>query len=43
MATWIRGVERVAARLVTVTDDDPLGLYRTFVAIISLTRSIVER
>jgi D-amino peptidase len=43
MATWIRGVERAGARTVIVTDDDPLRLYRTFVTIISLTRSIVER
>jgi len=28
---------------VTITDDEPLRLYRTFVTIISLTRSIVER
>ena len=43
MSTWIRGVERAGARVVTITDDDPLRLYRTFVTIISLTRSIVER
>lgn len=43
MSTWIRGVERTGARVVTITDDDPLRLYRTFVTIISLTRSIVER
>jgi D-amino peptidase len=43
MATWIRGVERADARVVTITDDEPLRLYRTFVTIISLTRSIVER
>ena len=43
MATWIRGVERADVRVVTITDDEPLRLYRTFVTIISLTRSIVER
>jgi len=43
MSTWIRGVERAGARAVTITDDEPLRLYRTFVTIISLTRSIVER
>ncbi len=43
MATWIRGVERDDVRRVTVTDDDPLRLYRTFVTVISLTRSIVEQ
>ena len=43
MATWIRGVERADVRVVTITDDDPLRLYRTFVTVIALTRSIVER
>ncbi|HEX4280973.1 MAG TPA: M55 family metallopeptidase, partial [Solirubrobacteraceae bacterium] len=43
MATWIRGVERAGVRTVTITDGEPLRLYRTFVTIISLTRSIVER
>jgi D-amino peptidase len=43
MATWIRGVERAGARTVKVIDDDPLRLYRTFVTIIGLTRSIVEQ
>jgi D-amino peptidase len=42
MATWIRGVERVGVRTVSMTDDDPLGLYRSFITIIALTRSIVE-
>ena len=42
MATWIRGVERADTRVVTMTDDDPLRLYRSFVTIITLTRSIVE-
>lgn len=43
MATWIRGVDRAGTRTVTVADEDPLRLYRTFVTIIALTRSIVER
>jgi D-amino peptidase len=43
MATWIRSVERTAARTVSVTGQQPLDLYRTFVTIITLTRSIVER
>jgi D-amino peptidase len=43
MSTWIRGVERTATRTVAIRDEDPLRLYRTFVTIISLTRSIVER
>jgi D-amino peptidase len=43
MATRIRGVQRADTRTATITDDDPLSLYRTFVTIIALTRSIVER
>ena len=43
MSTWIGGVERSGPRVVSVTDDDPLHLYRTFVTIIALARSIVER
>ena len=42
MATWIRGVERQSAKVVTITDTDPIQLYRTFVTVIALTRSIVE-
>jgi D-amino peptidase len=42
MATWVGGVQRVDARTVTITDDDPIRLYRTFVTIVALTRSIVE-
>jgi D-amino peptidase len=36
-------VQRAGARTVTVTDEDPLRLYRSFVTIIALTRSIAER
>ena len=43
MATWIRGVQRGGPRAVAITDDDPLRLYRTFVTIVALTRSVVER
>jgi D-amino peptidase len=43
MATWIRGVERVAARTVHVASSDLLDLYRTFVTIVTLTRSLVDR
>lgn len=41
-ATWIRGVHRLDNRTVSFTDDDPLALYRTFVTLVSLTRSLVE-
>jgi D-amino peptidase len=40
MATWIHGVDRAGARTVSLTDDDPLRLYRSFVTIIALTRAI---
>jgi D-amino peptidase len=43
MATWVRDVERAGVRSVTVTGNDPLQLYRTFVTVVALTRSIVER
>ena len=43
MALWIRGVERVNARTVNVVSDDLLGLYQTFVTIVTLTRALVDR
>jgi D-amino peptidase len=43
MATWIRGVERSSARSVKVTSEHLLDLYRTFVTIVTLTRSLVDR
>jgi D-amino peptidase len=42
MATWVQGVQRTDTKTVTITDDDPIRLYRTFVTIVALTRSIVE-
>jgi D-amino peptidase len=42
MATWIRGVERTGTRTVALRDEEPLRLYRTFVTIVALTRSLVE-
>lgn len=42
MATWLRGVERADAKTVTMTDDDPLRLYRTFITAVILTRAIVD-
>lgn len=43
MALWIRGVERVNTRTVRVVSDDLLGLYQTFVTIVTLTRALVDR
>jgi D-amino peptidase len=41
-ATWLRGVHRESSTTVHFTDDDPLRLYRTFMALVFLTRSLVE-
>lgn len=41
-AAWVRGVERVAGRTVEFVDDDPLHLFRTFITLVYLTRSLVE-
>ncbi len=42
MATWVAGVERADTRTVTVTDEDPIRLFRTFITVVLLTRAIVE-
>jgi D-amino peptidase len=42
MATWLRGVERTGTSTVSMIDDDPLRLYRTFVTAIFLTRGVAE-
>jgi D-amino peptidase len=41
-ATWIGGVTRVDGRTVSFSDDDPLRLFRTFMTLVFLTRSLVE-
>ena len=43
MALWIRGVERVGSRTVTISSEDLLELYRMFVTVVTLTRSLVDR
>lgn len=42
MATWLTGVRRTGTSEVSITDDDPLRLYRTFVNAVLLTRDIAE-
>jgi D-amino peptidase len=42
MATWIGGVERTGDRSISLADDDPLALYRRFVAVIAVTRGLGE-
>jgi len=41
-ATWIRGVTRVDPRRVHFSDADPLSLYKAFMTLIYLTRSLAE-
>jgi D-amino peptidase len=41
-ATWLRGVERVRSTGVRLADVDPLRLFRTFMTLVFLTRSLVE-
>ncbi len=42
LATSLRGVEQVGPMTVRMVDDEPLRLYRTFIAAIYLTRVLVE-
>jgi len=42
MATWLPGTERVNAKEVKFTDEDPLDLFKRFITTVILTRSIVE-
>jgi D-amino peptidase len=42
MATWITGVQQVGTTTVSITDDDPIRLYRTFINTVLLTRDIAE-
>jgi len=41
-ATWLRGTDRVGSTRVRFADDDPLALYRAFMTLVFLTRSLVE-
>lgn len=43
MAAWVRGVERVGPRTVILSNDNLLDLYRMFVTVVTLTRSLVDR
>ena len=43
MALWVRGVERVGPRTITISNEDLLELYQMFVTVITLTRSLVDR
>ena len=42
MSCRVRGVERVAPRTIAIRDENLLDLYRSFVAVILLTRALVD-
>jgi D-amino peptidase len=42
MATWVEGVDRLERIAVSMTDDDPIRLSRTFIHSVLLTREIAE-
>jgi len=42
MAVWIRGVERVGPRSIRIQSENLLELYRMFVTVVTLTRSLVD-
>jgi D-amino peptidase len=43
MATWIGDVERTGTRSVRIEDVEPLTLFRRFVTVVALTRTIAEQ
>lgn len=43
MALWVRGVERVGPRTIVIGSENLLDLYRMFVTVVTLTRSLVDR
>lgn len=42
LALWVRNVERVGPRTIAIRNDNLLDLYRSFVAVILLTRTLVD-
>ena len=42
MARWVGGVERSGARSIAIDGAEPLDLYRRFVTVVALTRTIAE-
>ena len=42
LATWVDGVTRTGATTVTIADDDPLRVFRSFLTTVLLTRDIAE-
>jgi len=43
LCTWLHGVERTGPRSLRISDEEPLRLYKTWVTLIALTRSIREQ
>jgi D-amino peptidase len=38
VASWVRGAERTNVRTVTIAGDDPMAIFRSFVAVSYITR-----
>jgi D-amino peptidase len=38
VASWVRGAERTGVRTVTINGDDPMVMFRSFVAVVYITR-----
>jgi D-amino peptidase len=38
VASWARGVERTGVRMVSISGEDPLAVFRSFVAVTYITR-----
>jgi D-amino peptidase len=38
VASWVRGAERAGVRTVSISGDDPMAMFRSFVAVTSITR-----
>ena len=38
VASWVRGAERTGVRTVRIRGDDPLAMFRSFVALTYITR-----
>ena len=43
LGTWLPGVERTGPRSLRIVDDEPLRLYRMWVALMAITRVIREQ
>ncbi len=43
LALWVRGVEQVGPRTIVISSENLLDLYRMFVTVVTLTRSLVDR